>query len=57
MKIELYPHFYYCWQNQTVTPKQLKRAVEKGFITEKERKTICQVEVRDDGRPKFLIQY
>ncbi|AXF40459.1 hypothetical protein SAUDAGE_19 [Paenibacillus phage Saudage] len=53
MKSELYPHFYYCWCNQTVTPRQLERAVEKGYITEKERKTICKVEVRDDGRPNF----
>ncbi|MEV2287051.1 hypothetical protein ABNB59_20815 [Paenibacillus larvae] len=53
MSSQLYPHFYYCWCNQTVTPRQLERAVEKGFITEKERETICEVEVRDDGRPNF----
>ncbi|MEV2911738.1 hypothetical protein ABNF65_24785 [Paenibacillus larvae] len=53
MKSELYPHFYYCWCNQTVTPKQLERAVEKGHITEKERETIYEVEVRDYGRPNI----
>ena len=47
MRSPLYNHFYYCWRNETVTLDQLGRAVEKEFITGKEKEEITKTELKE----------